>query len=177
MTGSESFVMSTSALRCREVMALTIIFIMACKFTIFPFINRMDEMYSSNNGDNNNDNSNHMLTIAQNNNNNNMVNTPSQEDMLSVKKVEEYYAKEIFRLQAEHNLKVATMMQQHSNELNDLKSQLVISKSETAHCRHELQQSATNLALERKRLDHILIQNVKINKPTKQVVDNEEEEL
>ena len=177
MTG-ESFVMSGNALRCREIMVLTIFFIMACKFTIFPFINRMDKMYSSNNNDDNNDdNSDHMLTIAQNNNNNNVVNTLSQEDMLSIKKVEEYYTKEIFRLQAEHNLKVASMMQQHTKELTTLQSQLVISKSETAQCRNELQQSATNLAHERKRLDHILLQNVKNNKPIKEVVGNEEREL
>ena len=160
--GDSILAMSTSALRCREIMVLTIIFVMACKFTIFPFLNRMDEMYSNNNNNNNVEINKHPtlgikgVDYVDNNNN---LHTSDQGEVASIKNLQDHHTKEIFRLQAEHNLKITDMMQQHTKEISHLQSQLMISKSETEQCKYELKRNEEILLHEKKRLDSILMKN------------------
>jgi len=164
--GDSILAMSTSALRCREIMVLTIIFVMACKFTIFPFLNRMDEMYSNNNIINNNNNveiNKHptlgIKGVDDVNNNNNGMKISDQGEVASIKNLQDHHTKEIFRLQAEHNLKITDMMQQHTKEISHLQSQLMISKSTTEQCKYELKRNEEILLHEKKRLDSILMKN------------------
>ena len=91
--------------------------------------------------------------------NNNNMKISDQGEVASIKNLQDHHTKEIFRLQAEHNLKITDMMQQHTKEISHLQSQLMISKRATEQCKYELKRNEEILLHEKKRLDSILMKN------------------
>ena len=148
--------MSDNALRCRELMVCAIVFILALKITIIPFLNTMHEGYAINevekenptasliNGKNVDSDQGHRLFEITDGRDGNAI------------KYKDLHANEIARLHMEYNRQITNLVQQHAQELSEVQSKFDVAKTKALKCEDELKRYEDLLAHEKKRLDHLL---------------------
>ena len=149
--------MSDNALRCRELVVCGIVFILALKITIIPFLNTMHEGYA-------------IKGIEKENPTTSLINGKTVDsdqghrlfeitdgrDGDAINKYKELHANEIARLHMEYNRQITNLVQQHAQELSEVQSKFDVAKTKALKCEDELKRYEDLLAHEKKRLDHLL---------------------
>ena len=149
--------MSDNALRCRELMVCAIVFILALKITIIPFLNTMHEGYAINEVGKENPTASLIngKTVASDQGHR-LFEITDGRDGDAINKYKELHANEIARLHMEYNRQITNLVQQHAQELSEVQSKFDVAKTKALKCEDELKRYEDLLAHEKKRLDHLL---------------------
>ena len=149
--------MSDNALRCRELMVCAIVFILALKITIIPFLNTMHEGYAINEVGKENPTASLINgKTVDSDQGHRLFEITDGRDGDAINKYKELHANEIARLHMEYNRQITNLVQQHAQELSEVQSKFDVAKTKALKCEDELKRYEDLLAHEKKRLDHLL---------------------